>query len=147
MLIDYDYNATCKCLFLLTLALQILLSKLSWYCDLLPKAQTEDNATLKLIYPTSSLSSVSLSYFSRSSGLAKTILKGTVRGAKRSVTVRQRKQWEDNARGWTWLGVPESPWAVEYWQRWRQLIKRSSVVPQWPSGSRDRLIKSKRERE
>ena len=38
---------------------------------------------------------------SRSSGLAKTILQGTVKGGRRQG--RQRKRWEDNIREWTGL--------------------------------------------
>ena len=37
----------------------------------------------------------------RSSGLAKTILQGTVKGGKR--LGRQKKRWEDNIREWTGL--------------------------------------------
>ena len=37
----------------------------------------------------------------RSSGLAKTILQGTVKGRRRQG--RQRKRWEDNIREWTGL--------------------------------------------
>ena len=40
-------------------------------------------------------------HFSRSSGLAKTILRGTVKGEIRQG--RQRKRWEDNIRKWTGL--------------------------------------------
>ena len=39
-------------------------------------------------------------HVSRSSGLAKTILQGTVRGRRHG---RQRKRWEDNIREWTGL--------------------------------------------
>ena len=38
-------------------------------------------------------------HVSRSSGLAKTILQGTVKGGR--IQVRQRKRWEDNIREWT----------------------------------------------
>ena len=38
-------------------------------------------------------------HVSRSSGLAKTILQGTVKGGRRQG--RQRKTWEDNIREWT----------------------------------------------
>ena len=41
---------------------------------------------------------------SRSSGLAKTILQGTVNGGRRQG--RQEKRWEDNIREWTGL-VPK----------------------------------------
>ena len=40
-------------------------------------------------------------HVSRSSGLAKTILQGTVKGGRRPG--RQRKRWEDNNREWTGL--------------------------------------------
>ena len=41
-----------------------------------------------------------------SSGLAKTILKGTLKGRKRQG--RQRKRWEDNIREWTGLEFAKS---------------------------------------
>ena len=41
------------------------------------------------------------SHVSRSSGLAKTILQGTVKGGRRQGG--QRKRWEDNIREWTGL--------------------------------------------
>ena len=47
----------------------------------------------------------------RSSGLAKTILQGTVKGGRRQG--RQRKRWEDNIREWTGLEFAESQRAVE----------------------------------
>ena len=40
-------------------------------------------------------------HVSRSSGLAKAILQGTVKGGRRQG--RQRKRWEDNTREWTGL--------------------------------------------
>ena len=40
-------------------------------------------------------------HVSRSSGLAKTTLQGTVKGGRRQG--RQRKRWEDNIREWTGL--------------------------------------------
>ena len=43
---------------------------------------------------------------SRSSGLAKTILQGTVKGGRRQG--RQRKRWEDNMRELTGLELAES---------------------------------------
>ena len=48
---------------------------------------------------------------SRSSGLAKTILQGTVTGGRRQG--RQRKRWEDNIREWTGLEFAKSQRAVE----------------------------------
>ena len=46
-----------------------------------------------------------------SSGLANTILQGTVKGGRRQG--RQRKRWEDNIREWTGLESAKSQRAVE----------------------------------
>ena len=48
---------------------------------------------------------------SRSSGLAKTILQGTVKGGRRQG--RQRKKWEDNIREWRGLEFTKPQRAVE----------------------------------
>ena len=48
---------------------------------------------------------------SRSSGLAKTILQGTVKGGRRQCG--QRKSWKDNTREWTGLGFGKSQRAAE----------------------------------
>ena len=45
---------------------------------------------------------------SLSSGLAKTISKGTVKGGRRQS--RQRKRWEDNIREWTGLEFARGQW-------------------------------------
>ena len=50
-------------------------------------------------------------HVSRSSGLAKTILQGTVKGGRRQG--RQREWWEDNIREWTGLEFSKSQRAVE----------------------------------
>ena len=50
-------------------------------------------------------------HVSRSSGLAKTILQGTVKGGRRQG--RQKKTWEDNIREWTGLEFAKSQRAVE----------------------------------
>ena len=50
-------------------------------------------------------------HVSRSSGLAKTILQGTVKGGRRQGG--QRKRWEDNTREWTGLEFGKSQRAVE----------------------------------
>ena len=50
-------------------------------------------------------------HVSRSSGLAKTILQGTVKGGRRQGG--QRKRWEDNIRKWIGLGFAKSQRAVE----------------------------------
>ena len=60
------------------------------------------------------------SHVSRSSGLAKTILQGTVKGRRRHG--RQRKRWEDNIREWTGLEFARSQRAVENREQWRKLV-------------------------
>ena len=69
-------------------------------------------------------------HVSRSSGLAKTILQGTVKGGRRQG--RQRKRWEDNIREWTGLELGMSQRAVENRGQWRKLVAKSSAVPQRP---------------
>ena len=51
-------------------------------------------------------------HVSCSSGLAKTILQGTVKGGRRQD--RQRKRWEDDIREWTGLEFGKSQRAVEH---------------------------------
>ena len=75
-------------------------------------------------------------HVSCSSGLAKTILQGTVKGGRRQG--RQRKRWEDNIREWTGLEFGKSQRAGENREKWRKLVVKSSVVPQLPSRLRDR---------
>ena len=73
--------------------------------------------TLKKIRPHEDLTIVKrrklqwYGHVSRSSGLAKTILQGTVKGGRREG--RQRKRWEDNIREWTGLEFGKSQRAVE----------------------------------
>ena len=50
-------------------------------------------------------------HVSRSSGPAKTILRGTVKGGRRQDG--QKKRWEDNIREWTGLEFTKSQRAVE----------------------------------
>ena len=50
-------------------------------------------------------------HVSGSSGLAKIILQGTVKGGRRQD--RQRKRWEDNIREWTGLEFGKSQRAVQ----------------------------------
>ena len=68
-------------------------------------------------------------HVSHSSGLANTILHSD--GGRRQG--RQKKKWEDN-REWTGLGFAKSQKAVENREKWRKLVVKSSVVPQWPCG-------------
>ena len=74
-------------------------------------------------------------HVSHSSGLAKTILQGTMKGGKRQG--RQRNRWEDNIRERTGLEFGKSQRAVENREKWRKLVGKSSVVPQRPSRLRD----------
>ena len=67
-------------------------------------------------------------HVSRSSGLAKTILQGTVKGGRRQG--RQKKWWEDNIREWLGPEFAKSQRAVENREKWRKLVAKSSVVPQ-----------------
>ena len=73
---------------------------------------------------------------SRSSGLVKTILQGTVKGGRRQG--RQRKRWADNIREWIGLEFAKSQRPMENKEKWRKLVVKSSVVPQLPSRLRDR---------
>ena len=65
-------------------------------------------------------------HVSCSSGLAKTILQGTVKGGRRQG--RQRKKWEDDIREWTGLEFGKSKRAVENREKWRKLVAKSSAV-------------------
>ena len=67
-------------------------------------------------------------HVSRSSGLAETILQGTMKGGRRQG--RQRKRWDDNIGEWTGLEFGKSQRAVENREKWRKRVAKSSVVPQ-----------------
>ena len=71
----------------------------------------------------------------RSSGLAKTILQGTVQGKR--ARGRPRKRWEDNIRDWTGLRLGEALREAEDREGWRKLVVRSSVAPQRSPRLRD----------
>ena len=75
-------------------------------------------------------------HVSRSSGLAKTILQGTVKGERRQG--RHKKRWEDNIKERTGLEFARSPRAVENREKWRKLVVKSSVVPHRPQWLRNR---------
>ena len=67
-------------------------------------------------------------HVSRSSGVAKTILQGTMKEGRRQG--RQRKRWEDNIREWTGLELTKFQRAVENREKWWKVVVKSSVVPQ-----------------
>ena len=74
-------------------------------------------------------------HISRSSGMAKTILQGTVKGARRRG--RQRKRWEDNIKEWAGMGFGDSLRAAEDREGWKGIVATSSVVPRRPPRLRD----------
>ena len=67
------------------------------------------------------------SHVPRSSGLAKTILQGTVKGERRQG--RKRKRWEDNIREWTGLEFGKSQRVVENREKRRKLVVKSCGAP------------------
>ena len=75
-------------------------------------------------------------HVTRSSGLAKTILQGTVQGGRRRG--RQRKRWEDNIKEWTGLEWNILPRKAENREEWRKLAVNSIVVPQRSARLRNR---------
>ena len=64
----------------------------------------------------------------RGERLAKTVLKGTVRGGRKRE--RQKKRWKDNFTEWTDLKLNAAVRLVEDRGKWRDLVHRSSVAPQ-----------------
>ena len=71
----------------------------------------------------------------RSSGMAKTILQETVKGARRRGG--QKKRWEDNIKEWTGMEFGDSLRAVEDREVWKDIVATSSVVPRRPPRLRD----------
>ena len=69
------------------------------------------------------------SHVSWSSGLAKTILQGTVDGKRRG---RQKKKWEDNTKEWTGMDFASSTRVAADRTTWKWVVAKSSVAPQWP---------------
>ena len=66
-------------------------------------------------------------HISRSSGMAKTILQGIVKGARRRG--RQKKRWEDKIKKWTGMGFGDSLRAAEDREGWKGIVATSSMVP------------------
>ena len=67
-------------------------------------------------------------HVTRSSGLATTVLQGTVQGGRRRC--RQRKRWEDNTKEWTGLEWNILLRKAETREEWRKLVVKYTVVPQ-----------------
>ena len=67
-------------------------------------------------------------HITRSTGLAKMILWGTVQGGRRRG--RQKMRWEDNVTEWTGLKLGEALRKAENREEWRKVVARSSLVPQ-----------------
>ena len=74
-------------------------------------------------------------HVSRSSGLAKTILQGTVKGKRKRG--KQKKRWEDNIKEWTGMDFASSTRAAQLGQlktgQDGKTVANSSVVPRRPS--------------
>ena len=68
---------------------------------------------------------------SRSSGLAKTTIQGTVKEKRKRG--RQKKRWEENIKEWTGMGFASSTRAAENRTRWKGVAANSSMVPRRPS--------------
>ena len=75
-------------------------------------------------------------HITRSSGLAKTFLQGTVQGGRQRG--RQRKRWQDNIKEWTGLEWNIILRKAENREEWRKLVVKSTVVPQRSARLRDR---------
>ena len=78
-------------------------------------------------------------HVTRSSGLAKTILQGTVQGGR--LRGGQRKRWEDNIKEWAGLEWNILLRKAENRVEWRKLVVKSTVLPQRSARLRDRLDK------
>ena len=66
-------------------------------------------------------------HVTRSTGLAKTVLQGTVPGGRKRG--RQKKRWEDNIREWTGLKLNECMRKAESREGWRELVAISVLTP------------------
>ena len=67
--------------------------------------------------------------------MAKTILQGTVKGARRRG--RQKKRCEDNIKEWTGMGFGDSLRTAEDREGWKGIVATPSVVPRRPPRLRD----------
>ena len=74
-------------------------------------------------------------HVTRSKGLAKTILQGTVQGRRKRGG--QKKRWENDISDWTGLKLCDALRQSENREEWRKLVHRSSVAPQRSKRLRD----------
>ena len=65
-------------------------------------------------------------------GLSKICREGNTNGLRKRGKPKQR--WRDNIKEWTGLNFDTSQRAVEDRNRWRQIVKMSSVVPDDQAG-------------
>ncbi|GFO08385.1 hypothetical protein PoB_003489000 [Plakobranchus ocellatus] len=72
----------------------------------------------------------------RSPGLAKTIMQGTVNGGRRRG--KQKKRWEDNIKEWTGLELRNILRKAEDREEWKSVVGRSSAAPRRIPNLRDR---------
>ena len=70
-------------------------------------------------------------HVSRSSGLAKTILQGTMKGKRKRGGQKKRREY--NIKEWTGMDFASSTRAAENRSRWKGIVANSSVVPRRPS--------------
>ncbi|XP_071494734.1 uncharacterized protein [Diadema antillarum] len=75
-------------------------------------------------------------HVTRSDGLSKIILQGTVQGGRRRG--RQKKKWADNIAEWTGKPFAETQALAQDRQRWRRLVSTSLQRPHDHARSRDR---------
>ena len=61
-------------------------------------------------------------HVSRSSGLAKPVSQGTVKGGR--AQGRQKKRWEDNIKEWAGLEFAQSQTAMENREKWRNPVAK-----------------------
>ena len=71
-------------------------------------------------------------HVTRSEGLSKTILQGTVPGSRKQG--RPFRRWEDNITEWTKLPLDQAVRKAEDRKGWRKLVSVSSAAPLQPSG-------------
>ena len=76
-------------------------------------------------------------HITRSQGLAKTIMQGTVQGKRKRG--RQKKKWADNIMEWTGKSFAATQALAHNRTEWSQLVHRSSIVqrPYDPGGLQD----------